>query len=378
MSSDSIMNIGVSSVLPADTTTINNNYQSITGNRRLPFIIGDYRTRIDNVIQLENKKHKLTTEHFPVIGEFITEDTNIFGPLNEVEYSTNILFKNVTINPAPNAHVTEHIRYYFNSYTRLYVNSSRLSTEYLVDGRHVDVKIITRVDYVADRNGAEALVVDDISVKLKLIKEDFRYNEVSYRLAGSIEVPLPEFKPMLLDGYSKRRQFKHWMLGMTHRTKYLVFRVAFRKEREDSNDYTCNIECECQIEPASFIECADLLYKYYKQQYIVNNGCIQPLYEYTKIPVLTKDQQNTLKTFAFIDNKSYVAENESNTDKNAQTCFDLIKYLGLQAFMSYVPDILKHQMPRQLIRFYNLNWSDTNNSNFIDFENCNVTFDDLI
>lgn len=363
----------VSSFLPADTTS---NHQLQVCNRRRPFIISDYRTKIDDVVQLENKKHAVYIQHFPIISEFLTEDTSLFGPLNEIEYSTNVLFKNVTIKHTPNTHIIEHIRYYFNSYTRIFVNNNILSTKHLADGRHVDVKIITRVDYTEQKGPGSDLIVDDISVKLKLIKKDFRYNEVSYRLAGSIEVPLKEFKPLLLDGYSKKRQFKHWMLGMTHRTKYLVFRVAFRKERIDSNDYTCNIECECQIEPASFIECTDLLYKYYKQQYIENDGCIQPLYEYTKIPLLTKDQQNTLKTFKYVDAK--MAANAESAVEIDEKCSELIKYLGLQAFMSYVPDNLKNEMPRQRILFSNLNWVTNTNNNFIDFENCNVTFDDLL
>lgn len=362
-----IINEVVSIILPTETF---NNFQNETFNRK-PFIIRDCCDKHDRIIQLENKKHEVIVDRFPGIDEFINNTNNIFGNFNEIEYSTNVFFKNLTINYPPNTHVNKHIRYYFNHYTRIYINNNILSTDYMIDSNCVDVKIITRVDYATDDVNC---ALDDISVKLKLIKKDFRYNDVSYRLTGSLEIPMNEFKPILLDRYSRKRRIDHWMLAMTHRGKYLVFRVAFRKENFNGNDYTCNIECESRIEPASFIECSDLLYKYYKQQYIMNNDAIQPIVDYIRIPLLTTEQKKTLKTLTFLDSRTACTESDVKVDARVA---DLIKYLGVRAFMGYVPENHKARLPAQIIKFDNLMYADKNMDNYIDFDKCNVTFDDI-
>lgn len=338
---------------------------------RLPLIIADCCDKHENIVQLENKKHQQIIYQFPIIYTQINDSNCIFGHFNEVEYSTNIAFRDMKLKSGPHSPIVKMIRYYFNYYTRTYIKGDTVSSDYMPDSQPKDIKLVTRIDYVEK---GEKLEVDNITVKLRMVKKDFRYDGVSYRLSGALEVPMNDFVPIQLDGYSKKREVNYWMIGLTHRKENFLFRVAFRRECLDVDDYVCNIECECYIDPASFIECTDLLYKYYKQQYIENKGVIQPVFECKKLAFLTKDQNNTLKTIKYIDEKLASSGNVMVVHPNM---VDFIKYLGVRAFYSYVPPSLKNTLPVQTMKFENLKCINDVPDNFIDFENCNVTFDDI-
>lgn len=340
---------------------------------RLPDIINDNQQNPNITCELK-RKHLCCNKAIPTI-EFLleTDDTaQYWGDLNEIEYSTNIKFEDVTIDTTSDC-VKTNIRYYFNNYIDVFFDENILSTTYFEKSRKTTANIFTRIDY-----GVETKELDDITVKVKVCKKAFQWNNVSYKLTGSIEIKLDDFKPIQLEHYTRKRYFAYWMLRLIHRSNQFIFRIAFRRNSTNNNDdlkntYQCNIECEDSINPADFIECADLLYKYYKQQYIENDKLLKPIVEnITNIENLTKEQQLTLNTFQLLP----------YTDINDNLCviepqmMEFIHYLGIETYMNFVPNDKKSILNCQTFKYEKIKFLNNENLNYINSENCNVYFDD--
>lgn len=313
----------VTILLPQENTISNN---TISNTKRLPNIL--LHTNVENVCMSfkKNKENYLTSIH-----DILSTKPQIrnFGNFNEIEYSTDVTFKDVIIHAPQASRMTRH---YFKNQIELFFDPIMMSTQYFDNASLITADIVMRIDYCHD----DEKTVKNISSKLKVAKEKFYWNNVAYKLTAAIELDMSDYQPLLLEKTSRTRKIIYWFVQMVHRETEYCFRVAFRQDDllQNSNNYLCNIECENEIPPADFIECADLLFKFYKTQYIVNGGLVEPLANIeNSIVGLTPDQLLTLSTFKILFEK----DDDATVDVSEQM-HDFIRYLGVDTYRKYVPD----------------------------------------
>lgn len=253
-----------------------------------------------------NQKHTKCNMYVPTIEHLLITNpyARKFGVFNEIEYSANMKFKNIARFSKCDG-VMEKMRYYFKDTIKLFHNDDYISTTYIDGSREFYCDLVTRVDYFIKSNSP-----DVITSKLKVVKNKFNYCDVTYSLTGSIEIDFPELKNALSKmspptTYTRCRRVIYWNLLLTIDDKDYTFRIAFRQSNFNNN-YECNIECEDLISGSDFINCFDLLSKYYKRMYIVQNGYISPLildprYE---ILLLSSKQQTILKSLRLISHST--------------------------------------------------------------------------
>ncbi|AUQ43960.1 putative gp43-like protein [Esparto virus] len=311
-------------------------------------------------IKKPNNKPNVYTmqDHLPNIEKLIAENPDVihFGPMNEIEYSSNI----TCVDPRfdfNDSRILQRYRYYFNGQAQLYLDSNDdVSIEFHdVNSRVFMANIVTRIDYFTD----DISTVDIATMKLKLAKENFTYFNSRYSLTGSIEVACPEFKwpqkkPLQ---YSRLRHFVYWSIkiNIPDKRKSFVFRIAFRKNETNAstkNHYECNIECEDpEMNGKQFVKCFDVFYKYYKYMYIVQHGLMSPLllendekYNYDiniLASILTGDQFLILKSMEYIRDddieKIQYDGDYANEPKISNEMTTLVKTIGMDAYRQYVP-----------------------------------------
>jgi len=295
-----------------------------------------------------------------LLNKNMTVDCSRFGYLNEVEYSANIKCVDLRF-PCDDSRILMKIRYYFEDLQTIFVNENQISTDYLIcdnggdDDDEFDsfasncsrfrANVVTRLDY---ENGD----LSEVTAKFKVVTEKFIYDNCRYSLTGSIEVPMDELKTESMPiKYSRKRYFRYWnmSLNLPNYKKPFIFRIAFRNEKScDDSLQTCNIECEDAINGVEFIKCFDLLFKYYKHMYKMQNHLMTPEFlnknavndEHFKCD-LNDDQVEILKTLKHV-NYSYEYDNAEILDNNKQKVspdmMAFVKYMGFNAYRMYYPD----------------------------------------
>lgn len=255
-----------------------------------------------NIKYIFNDKHPECNACVPTIDDLLTIHpyANTFGRFNEIEYSANIKFKNVIIDKT-NGGVLEKERFYFKDSFKLFYNKYQVSTIYFDGSNQMDGNIFTRFDYIPGSKTIEL-----VTTKLKVLKTKFNYFDVTYSLTGAIEIEFPELKSAMKNrpqptSFNRRRTFIYWNIALTVDNEFYIFRVAFR-QLKNTNNYECNIECEDAISGCNFIICFDLLSKYYKYQYLHQNGTIRPLMDELNVNAmrLTSIQRKIIHTIRLI------------------------------------------------------------------------------
>lgn len=304
---------------------------------RLPKILPDTVPH-QNIKRLVNAKHIECNNCVPSIDDLLNvyPQATIWGVLNEIEYSANINFKHAKIANECNFKngIINKERYYFNKKINLYYDSSKISTQYFENCLQTVGDVFTRIDYCVDRPSVA-------STKIKVVKSWFAFDKCSYKLTGSIEVDFPELQTInRLECFSRKRYFTYWGIQLTCNGVDYLFRVAFRRENVDRDDYECNIECEDLISGSNFIKCFDLLYKYYKHQYNLQDGFItpiidgqQPATDCCNIEDLTDEQKRILATIRHVP---WTETDVNPTYTPEVQVVDFIKYLGLETVLSYM------------------------------------------
>lgn len=237
------------------------------------------------------------------------------GQLNEIEYSSNAKFKNtlICVHDEQNARVQSMVRYYFEMFETVYVNTSNSRIMNKCNDLDADVpipcSIVMRIDY-DPRDGVTARPTQ-VTAKLKVIKRRFNYADSTFKLSGSIEVPVYSIdatRASLCD-YTNCRHIYYWYCFVNG----VKYRVAFRenlmqtgKSEGQYTNYILNIECEDEtVDPLDFVIVYNLLFKYYKAQYMATDGVIKPeWYNHPSISDLTDYQQHLLKTLKFSNEPS--------------------------------------------------------------------------
>lgn len=272
----------------------------------------------------------------PTIQQCLTPISKIVGVLNEIEYSSNVVFKKLNIITTPDV-VSEKLRYYFHIEDRLFCDNNQISTEYFENSTETGGDVFVRLDYNSDGK------IELATIKLKAIKTKFNYDYVSYSLTGSVEIEFPELKAVMETKpqptkFSRKRQFIYWYVSLIVDNQRYVFRIAFRCKTNDKNKYECNIECEGEITGDDYILCFDLLSKYYIRQYILQNGTIQPIFpmDYNNIK-LTVKQRKIIITLQILPNSS--TSIKSDDIKISDEVTNFVKYLGLTTINKYLDDI---------------------------------------
>ncbi|AYP97915.1 GrBNV gp43-like protein-like protein [Mauternbach virus] len=370
-----------------------------------------------------------------LLNKNMTGNYSHFGYLNEVEYSANIKCVDLRF-PDDDFRILKKLRYYFENMQILYIDGKKISTDYLecepkdsdrhkaiptnddevgndgdvednADGEEtvyiphkdatcssIQVNVVTRLDYENDK-------LSEVTAKLKVVNEKFIYDGCRYSLTGSIEVPLDEFKidrmPLV---FYRKRYFCYWYMSL-HVPNYMepfIFRIAFRNEKSyDCSVQTCNIECENMINGVEFIKCFDLLFKYYKHMYRVQDHLMTPEFlnkndmdDELFIPELNDEQVEILKTIKYTTD--YIgAENVTIPDKKNERIVSsdmaaFVKYVCFNAYLQYCPehDERLHFLRNDQIRYksiltltnFNLNSSEIDdNSNDDDDDAYNDTTD---
>ncbi|ATZ81575.1 GrBNV_gp43-like protein [Drosophila innubila nudivirus] len=304
-----------------------------------------------------------------LLNKNMTVDCSRFGYLNEVEYSANIKCVDLRF-PYDDSRILMKIRYYFENLQTIFINENQISTDYLIcdnnndngddddyDGgdNHIDsvvsncssfrANVVTRLDY---ENGA----LSEVTAKFKVVTEKFIYDNCRYSLTGSIEVPMDELKTESMPiKYSRKRYFRYWniSLNVPKYIKPFIFRIAFRNEKScDDSIQTCNIECEDLINGVEFIKCFDLLFKYYKHMYKMQNHLMTPEFldkndlndAHFKCD-LNDDQVEILKTLKHI-NYYFEYDNAENLDNNkpkvSPDMMAFVKYMGFNTYRMYYPE----------------------------------------
>jgi len=298
------------------------------------------------------------------------------GYLNEIEYSANIRCANVSFSSS-DARILKNVRYYFENVQTLFINDEKLSTEFLhSDPKHksdscemlnyaaISANVATRLDY----NTNNELV--DVTAKFKVASEKFIYNKCRYALTGSIEIPLPELMPHTNppQKFHQRKYIRYWYMaidlpgyicrdtGKISPSTSFKFRIAFRNQKsfDDNLVNQCNIECEDLITGIDFIKSFDLLFKYYKHMYIVQDKCMTPDFVYKEsvadesfVKELSDEQKLMLKTLRYIEPDTQ-HDDGRDADLTTPEMRMFVKYLGFAAYRVYYPeqdtvDFLSHE-----------------------------------
>lgn len=285
-----------------------------------------------NVIRVYKKK---PSTNIVSIYELMHHNPNakVFGNFNEIEYSTNVKFFNVKIK----TDAKRIRRCIYNDQIEVYFNELIMSTKYFPNSKQMDANIFTRIDCA--NNGQNPT---DITAKLKVCTKAFNWNNATYKLTAAIEVSLKEYPAVGMSNPSKSRVFFFWNIQMEHEKNKYTFRIAFRQDAKliGTDNYVCNIECEDLICAAHFVECSDLLTRYYETQYRrATDGAIQPLVSNLDVPDLTDAQAKTLKTFKLVTDDD-TAEKSKEQTKNiasiSNQMTDFVRYLGIITLHKFV------------------------------------------
>lgn len=285
-----------------------------------------YGKKTDNAVSIPSFTEVAKTKKY----------STVFGRLNEIEYSANIMFEDpiiATTSDIKNGIRVKH-RVYYKDNRSLYYNDLKISTRCFSECKKIsDILIFLRVDYHKNDNNMVYA-----SSKLKVLQEKFVWEKCEYVLTGSIEVDVRDVKTLVANTpslYHRSRFITSWILRLKHRGQSYRFEVAFRKDTLSSMT-ECNIECEDEISAANFIECFDLMYKYYKYQYIHYNRNITPLIndvlDCTKFVDLTLIQIETLITLQHVPWEESQSTIKSNIDPKIN---QFVELLGITDFLRY-------------------------------------------
>lgn len=263
--------------------------------------------------QVKNKVNAYSINALPTIHNIRYENPIFegFGRLNEVEYSSSAKFHNVYIDRNLDRlmdtaiQINTYVRYYFENDQMLYVNDTEILNKCINADTDIPLPCTTilRLDYTIealnsiagnDNDDVDALVMRPTSAtaKLKLVKQKFNYSGSTYKLAGAIEADVHNILPSIesLKTYSKCRYIYYWYVHINGFQYRVAFRENIKHHEQESNlrhqhkqhhpyytTYDFNVECEdAAISPIEFIVAYNLLFKYYKTQYIMNHGVVRP------------------------------------------------------------------------------------------------------
>jgi hypothetical protein len=299
----------------------------------------------------------------------ISQSGNIFGKLNEIEYSANIVFRDAPTFPPIENGVCENVREYFSTDMELFMDLEKISNAYFDCSISKQFNVVFRIDRER-KKGKDANTVNDdtekiskSSVKVKVFKEVFVCRGVKASLTGSVELPYNDISlerkqndrfegssssppsplpsQLLPINGNKRLRIVYWNVIFTHSERRYVFKVAFRFHEFMSagSKVLCNIECESMISGEMFMIIFHLLYSYYKQQFDRFNGFIHPTHPEFRI-VETKGisdfQRKLAETYTHCE---YLQDEDVDKLKGSSDYMhQFIKFLGMKSFMEYVPD----------------------------------------
>lgn len=368
-------------------------HQMYTLERRLPNILlsNIYSHSALNVYtNYRAKDHgaPVTIPDFNTLKSDGGTSTSIWGEPNEIEYSANILFRDLKLDVEKKFHgdILHKVRRYYEMPVDIFYNDERISNKPFEDANISTYPIVLRVD-----THIGGLLAQVVTSKLKIAQTKFAWADCSYKLTAALEIPSNDVNIKLNDFSvpTKTREFTYWALRLhtpDSNGRSYVFRIAFRrnlnklkpKTLDDTKymltnnstiderrkfkvdmhkfgyDYECNIECEDYISGSEFIECFDAIFKYYKWQYENCNRTIQPIC--LKFKTATNLDDLTTRQIATLDTLEHVSwfdventdEQSSNVPKNMA---EFIKYLGVYAYL------VNSQNPNEIIKldFKNLN-----------------------
>lgn len=305
-----------------------------------------------NVIWRKKTLNECIVEnHSPAMAYNSIYGLNVFGPLNEMEYSAN--FQSTLPPPSyTDNYCYSIIRYYYKQSHDLYINDANatkvlISNNYLPDARKVQADSILRIDFDANSGGT----LSHVTAKLKLFKDKFNIDNTKVTYTGAIEVPVPELHNVIKASqcYSRKRIITYWYLRMKHCNSTYRMRIAFRRDvdqpQQQQQHYECNVECEDLINGARFMECFDLIYKYYKTMAKYYNAII-PMYRGLQEPQdLTPEQRKTLRTFKVI------AEPSASSQQPLPQTEELVKFLSVLSYNSFNDDDDNSLYPKCIFKF---------------------------
>ena len=293
----------------------------------------------------QSKKRKNNAD--TALPSLVAENDYIFGKLNEIEYSANVIFRDAPQFPRIDGErILENVREYFSTDMSLYMDFEKISNAYFDGSIQKNFNVIFRIDYGKKKQlESDITKITKSSVKVKVFKEVFVCRGVKTSLTGSVEVP---FKDWLLERKSstniqingnKRYRIVYWNVRFTYEDREYSFKVAFRFHEfmSSGSEVLCNIECESKISPELFMIIYHLLYSYYKQQYDKFNGFIYPIHPYFRI-VETKGlsdfQVQLAETYVHYD---YTDEDIDTLKTTSDYMHQFIRFLGVKSFMEYIP-----------------------------------------
>lgn len=279
--------------------------------------------------------------------------SDVFGPLNEHEFSSNIWFKDprvsvvVRLDENGGNAIQSMTRHSYEEPCSIFYDSKTLSTRYFENCSEFKTKLIVRVD--EDEDCAST------SVKLRVSRSKFNWNDKStLTLSRAIELPMLGWNVADVkspDGGSeppvratKSRKILFWGVTLTHGSRTYLFRVAFRHSADTRQHVECNIECEDPICGSLFGEMFHALYKYYMHQYLTQERAIDPVIKdhtlfqqslhYTVD--LTAGQRAMIDTLRLVAWPKSGGELEACTGGGvAESVAEFVTYMGVCAYVHF-------------------------------------------
>lgn len=292
------------------------------------------------------------------------ESICLLGEPNEVEYSANINFVDLTVDDCESPdYFYYNRRYYYSTEAELTANEERISTRYFDTTTSNVLRSLNMVLRV-DCDGRDVV---EASAKLKLMKRTFLQGGCKFALTASIEVPYDVFEfrfkcpaprydhtdsESTSATCSKIRYVRYWNLAISHDGRTYVFKVAIRTRQDvehkrlNSTDQM-NIECENRIDGQLFVVVFHALYAYYRTQYFEYEREIRPLRKdmtLDKIEDITATQRRMLRTMRLVDKEE--AERLCSTKEPEQPISSLVRYLGLQSYAHFFTYGVKYRGAR--------------------------------
>lgn len=293
-------------------------------------------------------------------GAYFATDplSDVFGQLNENEFSSNVWFKSprlpvkALLEDGRNAirRITRHV---YEDMCTIFYDKQTMSTRYFENCSEFRTKIIVRLDCEDGDDDMEADCRVSASVKLRVFRSKMNWDDkTTVVLSRSMELPmtgwnLNDLKPSSGNKYvplvkaTKSRTMVFWGVRLTYGSDTYLFRVAFRHNPNPQKHIECNIECEDPIRGDLFGQMFYAIYKYYQFQYQTQDRQITPVigdYELFRQSLhytsdLTEDQQRTLDTLRLV---AWPAEDPEVCAKSvAGPVAEFVTYLGIYAYVHF-------------------------------------------
>jgi len=285
----------------------------------------------------------------------------LVGRFNEIEYSANFHVSNPILRIENyTEYVAQKHRRTFRRKRTVYYNCNKLSTARTSDrDQEIVGDFVLRLDAI---KLSPTQRKHDVSCKWKLYKHNIFIHGLKINQTKAVETNVPtvlKYKDFNINACGNKTVMStYWFLEFTYKERKYHFRVDFRKNATVET-YTVNVECEDFISYQLFYVIFNLIFKYYKHQYVTQDRVIFPYNdkrvseEELELSNVQQEIYSSMKLLStqrdeMIDSTCIVAEPDIQYSENL---IQFIQHQCLYSFLSYVNDTVMSKVKLDRVKF---------------------------